>query len=195
MRLFTAAALFMLAACSAAEQPRPPARDEPLIPFEDVGACPFEGCVYREWVANSQVAVLAMREPGAAAAFTLRVGDTVTALGGVVITTAPGRVAFDAPADLETSAGVLHVEPGQTLYLLTSRGEGFMKAWFEGQLYDSVDTTTFSSGAPCGGGPRRCSGRIVSPWRFEWWIYLRNDAGQTGWTNEPAKFDNKDALG
>src|SRR5258708_17402 len=27
--------------------------DGPPVPFEDPGACPFEGCVYREWTAKS----------------------------------------------------------------------------------------------------------------------------------------------
>jgi len=29
----------------------------PPVPFKDVGACPFEGCVYRTWIANEAVAV------------------------------------------------------------------------------------------------------------------------------------------
>ena len=40
-----------------------------------------------------------------------------------------------------------------------------------------------------------CVGRIVEPWQFEWWVQIRNAAGKVGWTREPEKFDNKDALG
>ena len=29
----------------------------PPVPYEDIGACPFEGCVYREWIANAPLTV------------------------------------------------------------------------------------------------------------------------------------------
>jgi hypothetical protein len=175
--------------------------DEPLsvqagppIPYEDVGACPFEGCVYREWVANAPVAIRTDRTLTAPVAFTVGEGEKVTAVNGVVITTRPGRVEFDMPHDVDASGGRIHIESGQPLYLLTSQGEGFMKAWFDGWLYDGVDTSTFSNGG-CAGGPRPCVGRIVESWQFEWWVQIRNAAGKVGWTREPEKFDNKDALG
>ena len=94
----------------------------PPTPYEDVGACPFEGCVYRAWVANAPVEIRAdrnwrRRSPS------IRAGEKVAALGGVVVTTRPGRVEFDMPHDVDASGGPIHVEPGQTLYLLTSEGE------------------------------------------------------------------------
>ncbi len=99
-----------------------------------------------------------------------------------------------SPHDVDASSGRIHIESGQPLYLLTSQGEGFMKAWFDGRLYEGVDTATFSNGG-CAGGPRPCVGRIVESWQFEWWVQIRNAAGKIGWTREPEKFDNKDALG
>jgi uncharacterized damage-inducible protein DinB len=182
----------MSAACRAEEQA--PRNAGPPIPYEDVGACPFEGCVYREWIANDAVTLRADRNAAAPVAFSIREGEKVAALGGVVVTTRPGRVEFDMPADVDAPGGPVHIEPGQTLYLLTSRGEGFMKAWFNGRLYDSVDTSTFANGA-CAGGPRPCVGRVVEPWQFEWWVQIREASGRIGWTQEPEKFDNKDALG
>src|SRR6185503_18422749 len=96
----------------------------PPMPFEDIGACPFEGCVYREWTANARVIVRTDRQVDAPMAFTLEKGDRVQAVTGIVVTTRPGRVQFRNPADLSTERGPLHVEPGQTLYLLTYLGEG-----------------------------------------------------------------------
>jgi hypothetical protein len=191
-RVSVAIVVLLMAGCAANEPSSPKAG--PPIPYEDVGACPFEGCVYREWVANAPVEIHSDRTPTAPVAFTLAAGEKVTALGGVVVTTRPGRVEFDAPQDVEAAGGRIHVEPGQSLYLLTSQGEGFMKAWFDGRVYEDVDTATFSNGA-CAGGPRPCVGRLVDSWQFEWWVQVRNAAGQTGWTREPDKFDNKDALG
>jgi hypothetical protein len=75
------------------------------MPFEDVGACPFEGCVYREWIANSPVAVRSERRAGAPVAFTLSEGDRVRAITGIVVTIRPGRVQFRKAVDLWTPAG------------------------------------------------------------------------------------------
>ena len=80
------------------------------------------------WVANAPVEIRTDRTRTAPVAFTVGEGEKVTAVNGVVITTRPGRVEFDAPHDVDASGGRIHVEPGQTLYLLTSQGEGFMKA-------------------------------------------------------------------
>ena len=192
IRVWTALVAALTAGCASGEQL--PVQAGPPIPYEDVGACPFEGCVYREWVANAPVEIRADRTLTAPVAFAVGAGEKVTAVNGVVITTRPGRVEFDSPHDIDASGGRIHIESGQSLYLLTSQGEGFMKAWFDGRLYEGVDTATFSNGA-CAAGPRPCVGRIVEPWQFEWWLQVRNAAGKVGWTREPEKFDNKDALG
>ena len=191
-RLLAATVAVLAASCVAGE--RVPVQTGPPIPYEDVGACPFEGCIYREWVANAPVEIRTERTASAPVAFTLTRGERATAVTGVVITTRPGRVEFDMAQDVEASGGRIHVEPGQPLYLLTSQGEGFMKGWFNGRLYEGVDTATFSNGG-CAGGPRPCVGRLVEPWQFEWWVQIRNAAGRIGWTHEPDKFDNKDARG
>jgi hypothetical protein len=164
------------------------------MPFEDVGACPFEGCVYRDWIANSAVTVRTDRSPNSPTAFMLKKGERVQAITGIVVTLKPGRVQFRNAVDLHTNAGYVHVEPGETLYLLTYLGEGETKAWFKGQMYDDVDGSEFFN-ALCDDRPRSCNGRIVERPRVVWWVRLRNMKGLTGWTNEPAKFDNKDALG
>jgi len=98
------------------------------------------------------------------------------------------------PQRLTTSSGPIAVSPGQTLYLLTDQGEGFTKAWFNDKVYENVDASSFINAA-CDAVPRRCSGRVVEPSRTEWWVQIRNKAGQIGWTREPDKFDGKDALG
>ena len=166
----------------------------PPMPYEDPGACPFEGCAYREWTARGAVTVLSARRAGAPGAFTVKKNERVTALTGVVVTQVPGRVEFRKAVDLSTSSGTLHIEPGQSLYLLTYRGEGFTKAWFGGRLYDDVDGGTAFFGDRCGQLPDACDGRVVYAPRAVWWVQLRNSRGQTGWINEPEKFDGKDRL-
>ena len=192
LRLCITMIAIMGAGCRAEEQA--PQSAGPPIPYEDIGACPFEGCVYREWVANAPVEIRADRSLTSPVAFAVASGEKVTAVTGVVITTRAGRVEFDMPQEIEATGGRIHIEPGQPLYLLTAQGEGFMKAWFNGRFYEDVDATLFSNGA-CGAGARPCAGRMVDSWQSEWWSQIRNAAGRVGWTHEPEKFDNKDALG
>jgi len=177
---------YIWAAQSSADVPPP-------VPFEDVGACPFEGCVYRTWIANEAVAIRAARRMNAPVSFNLRAREKVTAITGVVITVKAGRVQFREPRNLSSSDGAIHIVPGQTLYLLTYQGEGFTKAWFNGRLYRDVDTADFFNG-DCDFDPSRCSGKIIERSRTEWWVKIRNQAGRIGWTHEPNKFDGKCAL-
>jgi hypothetical protein len=166
----------------------------PPVPFEDVGACPFEGCVYREWTAKRAIVIRTDRRPDAPVGFRLKAGEKVTAVTGVVVTVKPGRVQFREPSTLRASNGNIHIRPGQTLYLLTYQGEGFTKAWFNGRLYRDVDTVEFLNGV-CDRDPNRCAGTLIEKSQTEWWIQIRTQSGKVGWTNEPRQFDGKDAFG
>jgi hypothetical protein len=159
-----------------------------------VGACPFEGCVYREWVANAAVDVRAGRGPDDPVAFRLRPGDRVQAVTGVVVTVKAGRVTFRAPIELPSSDGVVRIVPGETLYLLTYHGEGSTTAWFKGHLYDWLDGSEFFNDL-CKDRPNTCNGSILERPQRVWWVRLRSRGGRMGWTRETDKFDNKDSLG
>ena len=170
-----------------------PQSAKPPVPYEDVGACPFEGCVYRAWTATAAVWVRSDRKASAPLVYTVSKGEQVTALTGVVVTIKPGRVEFPKAVTLRTASGSLRVEPGQPLYLLTYRGEGFFKAWFAGRLHDDLDGTVFYNGV-CDYQPERCLGKMVERAESIWWVQVRNRRGQTGWTSDVDKFDGKDAL-
>ena len=166
----------------------------PPMPYEDVGACPFEGCVYRDWIANDRVTVRTERRADSPIAFTLEQGEPVRAITGIVVTLKPGRVQFRHAVDLTSSAGRLHVEPGDTLYLLTYHGEGATSAWFKGRLYDEVDGSEFIN-AQCDVQLGSCNGTIVEKLQKVWWVRVMKRNRLTGWTNEAEKFDNKDLFG
>ena len=172
------AVLFCIASFATAGDP---AQATPPAPFLDFGACPFEECVYRNWVAKDLVTLRTERRADAPIAYKIRKGERVRAMTGVVVTTKPGTVRFQRTVDINHGSGTLHLKPGQTLYLLTYQGEGFTKAWFEGKLYTSVDYSAFSWGT------------AQKP-QSVWWVKVRNAAGQVGWTDEPDKFDGKEAL-
>jgi hypothetical protein len=150
--------------------------------------------VYRDWIANGPVTVRADRRPDAPIAFTVKKGDHVQAITGIVVTVKPGRVQFRKAVDLSTTAGPLHVEPGETLYLLTYHGEGVTTAWFKGRLYDELDGSEFINGL-CESNPGTCNGTIIERPQKVWWVRLRSRQRLTGWTREPEKFDDKDRFG
>jgi hypothetical protein len=188
---------FLLAAAIVLGQQLTSARQNPSalppLPFEDVGACPFEGCSYREWVANAPIAIRTERRDDAPIVFRVQAGERVSALTGVVVTRQPGRVQFREAARLESLGGPIQVAPGETLYLLTYQGEGFSKVWFKGRLHTDVDITDFLDEG-CRGKATRCVGRLIEESQTDWWVRIRNRLGNEGWTRETAKFDGKDEL-
>ena len=187
--LFLVAVVVGLQLTSARQKPSA----SPPLPFEDDGACPFEGCAYGEWVANAPVAIRTERRDNAPIIFRLRAGERVVALTGVVVTRKPGLVQFQEAARLESLGGPIQVAPGEILYLLTYQGEGFSKVWFKGRVFTDVDITDYL-GEGCGGRPTRCAGRLIGRSQTEWWVRIRNQLGAEGWTRDAAKFDGKDEL-
>jgi len=160
--------------------PAPVRYDGPPLPFEDVGACPFEGCTYRQWTTNARVKVLKERSDDAPVAFELPAGARVTALTGVVVTVVPGIVELRDAEEVETAEGKVPMKAGEVFYLLTYQGEGFSKVWIKDGVRTGVDLSRFK--------PKRGATAI-------WWVQVRNGRGQVGWTRHPDLFDGKDRLG
>jgi hypothetical protein len=166
----------------------------PPVPYEDAGACPFEGCTYREWQANSAVEIHAERRTDSAVVSRIAKGERVQALTGVVVTIKAGRIRADTAQELPAEGGPLMLMPGQTLFLLTYQGEGHSKAWFNQRLYQWVDASKALNGA-CQFIPERCKGWTVERPQSEWWVQIRTASGKVGWTLDTGKFDNKDRYG
>jgi hypothetical protein len=150
----------------------------PPIPYEDHGACPFECCVYREWIANKITVLRADRRNNSPVIFTVRKSKKVTAITGVVITTRAGRAKM---LRSDTIDGV-RVKAGDILYVLTNRGEGFYSVWYKNRTldYGLVDNPYV---------------RLLNPPQSVWWVKIKNRKGQIGWSRQPENFDNKDECG
>ncbi len=94
--------LAMLGLILAAAQP--PAA--PPVPYVDEGACPFECCTYRDWIAEAPFQAVAYWRPDGAdrrkPVFSIAKGERVTAMSGVVVTTRAGeaRITSDAVLDV-----------------------------------------------------------------------------------------------
>lgn len=149
------------------------------MPYEDFGACPFEGCTYREWTARVAVTARTERRDDAPVAFELTPGERVTAITGVVSTVRPGRMTFTQPTEVETSLGRIGMQAGETIYLLTPIGEGHHVASVRGRIIRDVE-----------GGV----GQINEPGEWIWWVQVRHADGRTGWVRVTDQFEGTDRL-
>jgi hypothetical protein len=199
----TRAAVVIIGAIAAIPVVAEAQRDSgPPVPYEDVGACPFEGCVYREWIARRAVSIYRDRNVTSPIVARLTNGEKVQAITGIVVTLKPGTVRFNrrwtgAGTHMERRVLVhdrLEAEPGEVLYLLTYQGEGFTKAWLKGRFVENVDISAFFD-PRCASDSNVCSGQMIAPTRV-WWVQIKTKSGKIGWTNRADQdFGNIDALG
>jgi hypothetical protein len=171
------------------------ARDPALRPpkvFIDQGACPFEGCVYRQWTVTSDT-VLYNRPAGTKVVAMVRKGETVNAINGEV------RV---VPTPMIVVLKHENFRVGDKVYLLTYLGEGWMEVWFKGQI--SCEEVPFiQSWMPdkddvwptCTEPSSDCWGRIEKREPAEWWILIKTHYGQRGWTKQYDHFIGADRYG
>ncbi len=147
----------------------------PKLPYEDVGACPFEGCTYRCWTVNKDTIIRAGKDAKSPASFTVKKGEQVVGVTGTVITTKAGRARVLKDMYL---AGV-KAKTGQIVYLLTYLGEGSYKAWYGGKIIDGVDMKEF---------------KLIERPKYTWWVQIEEKDGRSGWSSQPENFDHKDSL-
>ena len=178
MTLYMLPAAVVLAMAVLPSQVPQTAKDEPALPYENAGACPYECCKYDStWQVSAIVATRTARDRQAPVAFRLRPGERFTAVTGVVITTNAPQAKVLRPdwinawdpvdkKDLKFTGTV-----GDTLYLLTAHGEGWYTVWFKGRVI-RVDLGGLDGYVELG-----TNRRIET----EWWAQLRNRSGRTGW--------------
>lgn len=141
------------------------------------GACPFEGCVYREWTARRPMAVL--DHPGGTRIVArIRKGERVRAITGEVHSR-PLRVIAtrDHPEPGSYEPTSPRIRKGEVFYILHYLGEGQWRVWFRGRL-------TVIEGRPPN-APRP---------RTTWWAKVKTGRGITGWVIATDKFDGQDML-
>lgn len=152
----------------------------PKMPFADVGACPFECCIYRQWTATKNTVIYQQMRENSPVAFKVKGREKVTGVTGVVITTKAGTV--KALKNFTFSNNKISVKAGNLFYLLTYRGEGFFLIWYKGKKFEDeiLDENTM---------------KLLSEPKSVWWVKIKNRKGQIGWTKMPENFDNKDSCG
>jgi hypothetical protein len=118
---------------------------------------------------------------GSTRAFTVRKGEVVRGVTGVVITNRAGTAT--ASSNMSIGQGnKTRVRKGDTLYLLTYQGEGFFKVWYKGRVIPDVEIDERKM-------------KIGRQPTSVWWVKVRNKKGQIGWSRLPDNFDNKDSCG
>jgi hypothetical protein len=164
----------------------------PRLPYAAYGACPFEGCIYRDWSVLADTWLLATRRDNAAVVARVRVGETVRGLTGVVVTTKLGRAVVVRPVTIGRRQ--LRVRPGDTVSLLHYLGEGYFKYWLRG----GIDEEFIPDQASCRNSPglfNQCAIQMDERPQTVWWAKIRTRDGQEGWTCELNHFGNTGRFG
>ena len=161
----------------------------PALPYYDWKACPFEGCVYREWTARGEITVYDTYQDSRKEIAKLAKGDKVTAVTGVVITFQPGVIHLDRDYPEAT------LQRGQTILTYAYRGEGYAAVWFNGEYFPEFDIsfTKWPDGTGCGNA--HCAATYVDLGKHVWWAQVKLASGRMGWVEmDHAEFDGTDLL-
>jgi hypothetical protein len=152
------------------------ADDHPAF-YIDVGACPFECCVYRSWRTEKTTTIYAEPKAGSSVVGVAEKGAVVDARTGEVHT---------RPGKLVVRRDVAHLRKGDILWVYTYLGEGRFKVWHGGRFTE--EDIDFDYRNP-----------TLSDWGYfgilphsVWWVKLRTSKGVEGWTDHPQNFSNKD---
>jgi hypothetical protein len=159
------------------------AQDKPPIPFEDVGACPFECCTYREWETTAPVVFYKERSEKSAVSYQAKAKEKVVGVTGVVVTRKYGVTKIIAPISLGSN-NELSLKPGDLLYTLRYAGEGYDIFWYKGKTYsDQISDDSLSY-----------AWKIQSRPKYDWWVQVRNKGNIVGWTKNTRVFAHMDAC-
>lgn len=171
---------------------------QPRLPFTDDGACPFEGCQYREWTAGARVVARRDANPSSPVIFEIQSGEKITALNGKVITRQFGIIKVLKPVvfdevDTHKVPYISHkveVPAGAVLYLLHEEGEGYCLYWYNGAAHHQ---DLYAESVHKGSDDYPWD--VISLPKTEWWVNVKNHIGRTGWVLNPRYFRGMDALG
>jgi hypothetical protein len=165
----------------------------PPIPFNDWGACPFECCTYRKWVAKDDVTAYTQRNTKARPAFAIRKGQEVMAVTGVVVTTRAGKSRLLKPVVLSAKEGDEYVyanpQIGELIYPLHEIAEGYELVWYKGKTYSALTEVGEEASRL---GELDPPVEVIKRPRYEWWAKIKNRQGQSGWTMSGYSFKHID---
>jgi len=164
------------------EMPNPPS-----LPRVDLNSCPFEGCQFGKWTANTSVVVFTTWKSERKVVAKLQKGDEVTAVTGVNLTIKPAKGIFTQ------DSAMFGAKKGDIAYMYQNCGEGATDMWTHGRFIKCSDPNfSWERGSGC---EERCNGKYTDLGKSEWWAQIRLKDGTTGWVLMTGNFDGVDALG
>ena len=181
----------MTSLANAQQSPQKSAQEDrtkpPVLPVIDEGACPFEGCTFREWTVTKETPLYSSWKKDRIEIGKLQKGEKVAGLTGVHITWKPDviRVVEDIPE--------LSLKRGETFFRYMYRGEGFADIWVHGE-WKKETSCSFVTEKDSSGCHRDCSAKVVENGVKEWWVKVRTKSGHVGWTKADDNFDGMDSL-
>lgn len=172
------------------------AAQRPHEPYIDDGACPFECCTYRDWTALNAIRVYAAPRKAAPVSFTIPRGERFRALTGHVRFDRVGVVVMRHPMTLsgDQDRDTVRVAPGDTVYVLSDMGEGYVRLWVRGHVV-SEEEFWMAPGQDQSGDPHARGILIREPVEM-WWVKVRSRTGRIGWIRmDQAEERGADACG
>ena len=168
---------------------------QPPINYQDFGACPFECCTYRRWSVVADTVFYKERSENSGVAFRVKKGEHVIGLTGVVITLKPGKAIVKRATTIGIGKRKTHVKPGDILYLLHYEGEGIYKIWFRGSIYENEMPTAPGLITDVPLKQRQEFIQVSNEPDTVWWVKVKNNRGQIGWSKQNKNLGDMDACG
>ena len=151
------------------------------------GACPFECCVYGDWLADTTFALYRQPQISGGPAFVINKGEKFKADSGVVFVTGIGLAIVDDTV-FRYADRKPWLLPGDTLVLLDPIGEGYWNAWRRGEVLKEVPPFFESI-------PEAKRGRLIGKPEREWWVHA-TAGDRSGWIDmQRARVRGADACG
>jgi hypothetical protein len=149
--------------------------------FVQRGACPFEGCVYRQWLATADTALHREPNDNSDVVTTVRAGESVFARTGEV---------HILPLRGIVVRSIGGFRAGETVYRLSYHGEGTWDVWYNGRVVEAFNMDYWSRDPVLDFGPD-----ANDEHQGTWWVLIQRSNGETGWSSEADSFEGKDQFG
>jgi hypothetical protein len=184
--------MLLLLRMSAAQQPTiasPENKElkvhEPTLPVIYEKACPFEGCTFRNWTVKTESTMYSSWHDKRSAVATLKAGEKVIGLTGVLVTRRPDRFLVKLPIPY------LSLKVGDVILQYAEWGEGTADLWANEVWYKSFDWGQTEQGNLILSDDNVT---LVEHGSREWWVQVKTISGKVGWVLADGNFDGMDAL-
>ena len=160
---------------------------EPVLPVLYEKACPFEGCTFREWTVAQLSTMHPSWEDSRSVVATLKVGEKVTGITGVLVVRKPDRFLVKRPI------AHLSLKAGDVILQYVEWGEGSADLWAKGVWYKSFDWGQTGEDGDLVLSDENIT--LVEHGSSEWWVQVKTLRGKVGWVLANDNFNGMDALG